>query len=1176
MNSPNDDYPTKLLNPAFTNILQGGDIVCLQETKGPVKIPGYVFHDSLRPGDHKSGGVSLGYKRCYQDGIRIIKGASKNPDLIVCKLDKTLFDTCQNTYLITAYAPPRNSSCKFLKSNPNLDTFADILREINALPNNSPIILCGDLNARTASLDDHLPTNERFDHIPSFVSGPTLSLPRRNNFDRTSNAQGKDLIDLCASANLFITNGRTLGDIFGSPTCFKYNGCSSVDYFLVSAALQPAIKALVVAPLNNLSDHAPITLSINLRPGMSTGQDKPSFDEAPRRFRWIDGSAEAFKLAQEVPAVRNRIAERLQQLINTKSDASALYDSVTKIFCDICRDSLRVPCKPKRKSKNKWYGNNLKDLARVRDNLAKAHSSDPHNTEKRESLYAAKRAHTKAAKTAKRCHRRKLIQGIEDGGSLNWGEFKKLKQEINHETPFDEYDLLSFYNHFRTLYETKRSIKKVPADELKRVIDNPTGLFLASQPDQSILDDEIALEEVVSVIKGLRCGKSVSIDLISNEMLKNLSPDMLSLVTKLFNACLSQGYYPWRTSVITPIPKGGNRYDPNEYRAIAVGSCVGKLFSSILLNRLTLFRHEFCRDPPNQLGFQKDAQCNDHLLTLRTIYEKYVVKKKGRLVGCFVDFSKAFDSLARDALLYKIVGLGINGKFFSTLKDMYTNTCSRVKLIERLTDAIHHVNGVEQGHPLSPELFKAFIRDLSSRLNEAGLDISLHFPNLMEAIVNHLLWADDLVLMATNEESLQHLLNILHEFCQDWGLEVNLKKTKVMVFTSSGRLIPPRRVLTLGDLPVECVSKYTYLGISITPNLNMKKPQEELRKKGLRAYFGMRGTINLNDLSNSATLKLFDSLVKPVALYGAQIWADSTSLAKSFGSPNVIKDIMSQPDCDLASKSVNALFKKIASDSSERLHLCTLKWILGVHKKASNIGVWGDTGRTPLGFSAIKLSLDYLQRVESLPPESLTNLAFQEQKRLNLSWYSTLNTILVNYREFLPSSRTDRDNPRVIVSEMETIFKDIWLHSVRSSSKLAFYSSIKQAFAREEYLDLTNKDARFQLTRIRISAHNLEVERGRYANLERCDRLCKACLVIGISSVDDEAHLLYNCTPLGGLRAALTPALKDALSMSLPHPADKISCLSRLFKDVNKNPAHHTLLKQLGLFIRDCFEQRDA
>jgi len=118
--------------------------------------------------------------------------------------------------------------------------------------------------------------------------------------------------------------------------------------------------------------------------------------------------------------------------------------------------------------------------------------------------------------------------------------------------------------------------------------------------------------------------------------------------------------------------------------------------------------------------------------------------------------------------------------------------------------------------------------------------------------------------------------------------------------------------------------------------------------------------------------------VKPVALYGAQIWADSTSLAKSFGSPNVIKDIMSQPDCDLASKSVNALFKKIASDSSERLHLCTLKWILGVHKKASNIGVWGDTGRTPLGFSAIKLSLDYLQRVESLPPESLTNLAFQE------------------------------------------------------------------------------------------------------------------------------------------------------------------------------------------------------
>ena len=1055
------------------------------------------------------------------------------------------------------------------------DTFSDILREITALPNGAPVILCGDLNSRTSVMEDHINTNERFDNIPPHVSGPSISLPRRNNLDQTANSQGKGLIDLCASANLFITNGRTLGDIFGSPTCFKWNGCSTVDYFLVFSSLKPIIRSQSIAPLTNLSDHAHVTLSVNLHPAMSSVQIPPSFDEAPRRFRWGNDSADSFKLSQEVPGIQLRISEQLNQVINSQDDAASLFNSVSTILSDVCRDSLRIPRKPKRKSKKKWYSGHLKDLARVRDNLAKAHSADPANSEKRASLYAAKRVHTKSAKTAKRRHRRTLIQGIEDNGSLNWGEFKKLKQETSHESPFDEYDLLSFYDHFKTLYENKRSVQKVSVEEMKETIDHPDRFTLDDPPDQSILDDEISAEEVEAAIKGLKSGKSVSLDLISNEMLKNLSPDLLNLVTKLFNSCLSQGFYPWRTSVITPIPKGGNRYDPNEYRAIAVGSCVGKLYSSILLDRLVRFRRAFCKDPPNQLGFQKDAQCNDHLLTLRTIYEKFVVRKKSRLVGCFVDFSKAFDSLARDALLYKIVNLGINGKFFGTLRDMYLNTCSRIKLIDRLTEAIHHLNGVEQGHPLSPELFKAFIRDLSIRLNEAGLVNNLHFPNLMEALINHLLWADDLVLLALDEDSLQHLLNILHQFCLDWGLEVNLKKTKVMVFTSSGRLLSPKITLTLGDLPIECVNQYTYLGILITPNLNMKKSQEALRKKGLRAYFGMRGTINLNDLSTKATLKLFDSLVKPVALYGAQIWADSTCLGKTFTNIRGLKDQMSNPDNDMVAQSVNSLLKKIASDSCERLHLCTLKWILGIHKKASNAGVWGDTGRTPLGLSAIKLSLDYFQRVENLPPDTLTSLAFQEQKRLNLSWFSTLNSIFTNYGGLIPSPEAGGPGPRTILSEMESSFKDMWLLSVRSSSKLTFYSSIKHSFNREGYLDLTNKDARFNLTRLRISAHNLEIERGRYSNLARDERLCKGCLIIGISSVDDEDHLLYDCIPHGGLRANLPTAVRKALSMSPGTPDDRRSCLRSLFDDANENYDNHTILKQLGLFIRECFKQRE-
>ena len=240
-----------------------------------------------------------------------------------------------------------------------------------------------------------------------------------------------------------------------------------------------------------------------------------------------------------------------------------------------------------------------------------------------------------------------------------------------------------------------------------------------------------------------------------------------------------------------------------------------------------------------------------------------------------------------------------------------------------------------------------------------------------------------------------------------------------------------------------------------------------------------------------------------------------------------------------------------------------------------NAGVWGDTGRTPLGLSAIKLSLDYFQRVESLPPDNLTSLAFQEQKRMNRSWFSTLNSIFINYGGLISNPGARRPGPRAILSEMESSFKDMWLLSVRSSSKLTFYSSINHSFKREGYLDLTSKDARFNLTRLRISAHNLEIERGRYSNIARDERLCKGCLIIGISSVDDEDHLLYDCTPHGGLRANLPTAVRKALSMSPAIADDRRSCLRSLFDDANENHDNRTILKQLGLFIRDCFKQRE-
>ena len=162
--------------------------------------------------------------------------------------------------------------------------------------------------------------------------------------------------------------------------------------------------------------------------------------------------------------------------------------------------------------------------------------------------------------------------------------------------------------------------------------------------NDSSLNRPITVDELNSCIKELKNGKSSSFDLISNEILKNLNVDMKTLILKLFNHCFDSGTYPWNASIITPIHKKGDIRDPDNYRAISVGSCLGKLFSSVLLRRLIIFRNTNSPDPKNQLGFTKNAQTADHLLTLRTIASKYKLGKQP-VYSVFVDFRKAFDSM---------------------------------------------------------------------------------------------------------------------------------------------------------------------------------------------------------------------------------------------------------------------------------------------------------------------------------------------------------------------------------------------------------------------------------------------------------------------------------------------------------------------------------------------------
>ena len=138
----------------------------------------------------------------------------------------------------------------------------------------------------------------------------------------------------------------------------------------------------------------------------------------------------------------------------------------------------------------------------------------------------------------------------------------------------------------------------------------------------------------------------------------------------------------WCNGIITPIFKSGVKSDPSNYRGICISSCRGKLFCSILNQRLLDHVKSLDILHKSQIGFLANNRTADHALTLRTLIDKYVygLTHQAKVYACFVDFRKAFDSVWHDGLLFKLLQYNVGGKFFSLIKSLYANSTCSVRL----------------------------------------------------------------------------------------------------------------------------------------------------------------------------------------------------------------------------------------------------------------------------------------------------------------------------------------------------------------------------------------------------------------------------------------------------------------------------------------------------------------
>ena len=147
---------------------------------------------------------------------------------------------------------------------------------------------------------------------------------------------------------------------------------------------------------------------------------------------------------------------------------------------------------------------------------------------------------------------------------------------------------------------------------------------------------------------------------------------------------------------------------------------------------------------------------------------------------------------------------------------MYENIKSRISFQGQISDYFSCNDGLRQGENLSPFLFAIYLNDLENFFVDKNITgLSTISQEIEEKLYMYLklfilLYADDTVLMAESATDLQKQLDWFCEYCKVWKLKVNIKKTKVMIF-SNGRM--PRCEFTYDSQKLDIVKEFVYLGV---------------------------------------------------------------------------------------------------------------------------------------------------------------------------------------------------------------------------------------------------------------------------------------------------------------------------------------------------------------------------
>ena len=354
-------------------------------------------------------------------------------------------------------------------------------------------------------------------------------------------------------------------------------------------------------------------------------------------------------------------------------------------------------------------------------------------------------------------------------------------------------------------------------------------------------------------------------DKIHYQLLKHLPPESLSLLLDIYNYIWQSGNFPdyWSEATVIPIPKPGKDHsDPNNYRPIALTSCVCKTLERMINDRLVWYLESNNILTDIQCGFRKRRSTIDHLVRLES-YIRDAFLNKQEVVSVFFDLEKAYDNTWKYGILQDLHEAGLRGRIPEFISKFLENRNFRVRLGSTLSEPYEQEMGVSQGSILSVTLFSIKINSLAKILSKD---------------VQGSLYVDDFLMSfrakntITCEPQIQCCLNKIEKWCIENGFKFSQSKT-VCVHFHKKRGTLPEPDLKLNGSKVKVVKETKFLGVIFDQKLSFIPHMKALKTRCSKALDIMKVVSNQSwGTDKSVLLKLYRSLVRSKLDYGCIVY----------------------------------------------------------------------------------------------------------------------------------------------------------------------------------------------------------------------------------------------------------------------------------------------------------------